>query len=137
MMGFGLENLILFAITPVGFILLSSLLIFLEYIVGKSIQSDPNRINFRKVFNYIENYRIKDVSITPSQWTILDLVFKNKNISINAISKNTGGINSITRKLMYGLLNDGYIMRKINIFDKRAFCYATSDKYERQRRYNI
>lgn len=123
LMGFGLDKLILFAVTPVGFILLSSLLIFLEYLVGRSILSDPNRINFRK-----------DAPITPSQWTILDLIFENKNISVNAISENIGATNSITRKLMNSLLNDGYIMRKINIYDRRAFCYATSDKYEKQRR---
>jgi hypothetical protein len=137
LINFGLANLILFAVTPVGFTLLSSLLIFLEYLVGRSILSDPNRINFGKVFNYIKNYRIKDASITPSQWKILDLVFNNRNIGNSEISDSIGITIGASRKLMRELIDNGYIARGLNINDSHAFCYITTDKYKAQMAYNI
>lgn len=128
--GFAIDHLFLLLVNPIGSISIFSLLIFFEYKTAESIIKDTNLINLKEVLNYIGKYKTKDTSLISSQWAVLDTISKNKNISIGAISENIGATVSVTRKLMSGLFNDGYITREVNIYDRRAFCYALSDKYK-------
>ena len=62
-----LETFILFSITPAGFILIASLLLFCEYHIGKSIAKD---IDFKpvKIFlNDLNDYRKKFTSTAISK----------------------------------------------------------------------
>jgi len=51
-----LNELILFSITPVGFIISMTLLIFSEYIIAKSIIQDTGTVRIKKIFNNILDY---------------------------------------------------------------------------------
>jgi hypothetical protein len=134
--GFAISYLVLLLINPVGFVVVFLSLMFFEYKTAISIIKNTDLINFKQVFNYIKKYKRKDVSLIFPQWTVLDIISKNKNVGTGAISKNIGATMAVTRKIMSGLFNDGYITREVNIYDRRAFCYAISDKYEKQKKYN-
>lgn len=135
--GLAIDHIILLLLTPVGFAAIFSLLMFFEYKTAESIIKNTNLINLKEIFNYIRKHKTKDMSLISYQWAVLDIISKNKNISIGAISENIGATLSVTRKMMSSLFDDGYITREVNIYDRRAFCYAISDKYEEQKRLNI
>lgn len=123
------DSIILLLIPPKGFIVFV-FLIFLEYLTVNSILKDPNKINLKTIFSYMRNSKPKGVPLTASQRTVLDIIFRNENISIKEISENIGIKVGITRKLIGGLAGDGYVTRKINTNDRREFYYMTSNKFQ-------
>ena len=52
-----LDTLILFAVNPVGFVMLASLLIFFEYLIVKNLIKDTSIASLKIVFKYIKNYK--------------------------------------------------------------------------------
>ena len=136
-LGFAFDNLVLLLANHAGFVVVFSSITFFEYKTTESIIKNKSSMNFKEIFKYIRKYKTKDASLISSQWLVLDIISKNKNIGISAISENIGANMAVTRKIMSGLFDDGYITRKVDVYDRRAFCYAISDKYEEQRRYNI
>lgn len=124
--GFVLDNFIIFAITPVGFVSLFLLLILAEYLIVKSIISDPNRINIKKIVSYMKSYQPKYSSLNSFQRRAFDAISKKENICIKEISENIGITLGGTRKLVSELINKGCVVRKVNINDRRAFCYTVS-----------
>ena len=130
--GFTLGNIIYFLGTPFGIVIIVSWLVYLEYATIKSIIKDPNAIIVRMVTKYMQTYALKNTPLTSYQLATLNVIFKKKNIGIKDISNIIGVPIIATRKLVNGLINNGYVMRSVNIGDKRTFVFATSHKYKEQ-----
>ncbi len=80
-----LETLILFTVTPIGFIMLMSLLLFSEYLILKSVIKD-----MKVVFNYIKNLKSRITPVASFLPKLPDVIFKRKNILIKDVSTTAG-----------------------------------------------
>ncbi len=125
-----LDSFILFLISPVGFLLSISLLIYLEYLTVKNIIKDPGTKRFATIIaNYIHQYRLKKMPLNLSEKVALDTVSRREDIGTKEIAENVGIAVTTTRKLMKDLADKGYVHRKINMNDRRSFSYAISPQY--------
>jgi hypothetical protein len=120
-----LSNLILILKTYAGFVIIFSTLAFLEYATIKSIVKNKNIIDLKPVFNYMKNYKPRDVSLISPQWAVLDIILKEENICIKEISNSIGIAIGTTGKLISDLVKGGYITSKSNGKNIDTSCYRT------------
>ena len=66
--------------------------------------------------------------ITHSQWFVLCLIQQHKNMGIKEISKMLSITSSATTQLVDGLVESGYVERKINNSDRRSLQLVLSKK---------
>src|SRR3989344_4163320 len=125
-----LSNFILLLISPPGFLVSMLLLIYFEYLTLKSIVKDSYGINLNTVIsNYVHRHTSKSLPLSSSEQAALDMVYRRENIGTREVSNNIGIAISTTRRLMRDLASKGYVFRKVNKNDRRAFCYMASHKY--------
>lgn len=70
--------------------------------------------------------------ITPSQWFVLLMVERNKNIGVKEIASLTGITSSAATQLINELAKKGYLIRKGKPEDRRALSIILSDKSKKQ-----
>lgn len=70
--------------------------------------------------------------ITPSQWFILLMAERNKNIGVKKIAGLTGITSSAATQLINELVKKGYLVRKGKPEDRRALSIMLSDKSKKQ-----
>ena len=117
LMGFAVDALILYVISPEGFFVLSISLILAERLIIKSIINDPNKISLEKIVGYVQNYQSKYLSLTSSQLRVFETIFRKENIGIKEISDNVGLTIIQTKRLVNNLMVNGYIIREDKIYD--------------------
>ncbi len=66
--------------------------------------------------------------ITHSQWFLLCLIDQQKDMGIKEVSKMLGITSSATTQLVDGLVESGYMQRKINYRDRRSLTLTLSKK---------
>lgn len=103
---FILAEMIHLLTTPLGFISVTSSIIFIEYLITKSIIKDLQTINIKKTFNYAKNY-IKSASLVLSPLNALNVIFKKTNIHIKKIPINIGITIGVIVKLKDNLISWG------------------------------
>ena len=123
------DTIILFLISPAGFLLSTAVLVYFEYLVFKSIIKDAYGVNLDTVIgNYVRRYTSKSLPLDPFEQAALDIVARKENIGTREIAETIGIGIAPARKLMRSLTSKGYVSRKIDAHDKRAFCYVASHK---------
>lgn len=70
--------------------------------------------------------------ITPSQWFVLLMAERNKNIGVKEIAGLTGITSSAATQLINELVKKGYLVRKGKLEDRRALSIVLSDKSKKQ-----
>lgn len=70
--------------------------------------------------------------ITPSQWFVLLMVERNKNIGVKEIAGLTGITSSAATQLINELVKKGYLVRKGKLEDRRALNIMLSGKSKKQ-----
>ncbi len=75
---------------------------------------------------------VKAKRITPSQWFVLLMVARNKNIGVKEIAGLIGITSSAVTQLISELVKKGYLLRKGKPADRRALSIVLSDKSKKQ-----
>ncbi len=73
-----LDTVFLFSITPAGFVIFISSLLFCEYVIARSIIKDIGIKRIKEIFNYVKNHALKFTFLTYSQLKTLKVIFKKK-----------------------------------------------------------
>lgn len=73
--------------------------------------------------------------ITPSQWYVLLMAERNKNIGVKEIAGLIGITSSAATQLINELVKKGYLIRKGKLEDRRALNIILSDKSKKQIRF--
>jgi MarR family transcriptional regulator, organic hydroperoxide resistance regulator len=85
----------------------------------------------RKISAEMHFYFDKEHS-TPSQWLVLHLVKKHKNISIKDLANLLEITSSAVTQIVDVLVNKGLLLRKSNLGDRRALELELSEKSKKQ-----
>ncbi len=70
----------------------------------------------------------KEMPVTPSQGFVLRFVAKNGPANVKSIAKTLHVTSSAATQLIDGLVDNGYLVRKINSSDRRIITLSLSEK---------
>lgn len=71
-------------------------------------------------------------SITPSQWAVLGVILENKKVGVTDVAQQLGISSSAATQLVEGLVEKGYIVRRADKTDRRAFTLEIPSKHLRK-----
>ena len=76
--GFILDNIILFLVSPAGYILFAYLVLF-EYLGGKNIIKGKETASpYSIIVNYIKDYQLRNIKSFDPEWTAIGAIFRRK-----------------------------------------------------------